>query len=71
MTRKKLERADSNPSEDKMKLTLGSAVRDGKFMTTKTEGTWPLASVNEHAGGKRTHREIWEQSAQTAQGSIV
>ena len=66
------ERADSSPSEDdKMKLTLGSAVRDGKFLTTKTERTWPLASVDEHRGGKRTHRDSWEQNTQTTQGSIA
>ena len=65
------ERADSNPSpnnDDKMRLTLGSAVRDGKFLGTKTERqVWPLESV--HEGGRRTHRESWEQS--TLRGSVV
>ncbi len=66
------ERADSNPNDnDKMRLTLGSAVKDGKFLATKTESTWPLATVDENRGGKRTHRESWEQSTLNTQGSIV
>ena len=67
------ERADSNPNneDDKMRLTLGSAVRDGKFLTTKTERTWPLASVDEHREGKRTKRDSWEQNTQTTQGSLA
>ena len=67
------ERADSDPNneDDKMRLTLGSAVRDGKFLTTKTERSWPLGSVDEREGGKRTRRDGWEQSTQTTQGSIA
>jgi len=55
-------RADSKEQDDKMRLTLGSAVRDGKLLTMKTKSDkgWTLASVDE--GGRRTQREDWEQS---------
>ena len=66
------ERADSNSNEDdKMRLTLGSAVKDGKFLTTKTERGWPLASVDEPRGENRTRRDSWEQNAHTTQESIA
>ena len=53
------ERANSNP-DDQMRLTLGSAVKDGKFL--KSSKVWPLASVEE--GGNETHRDFWEESTQ-------
>ena len=58
-----IDRLDLN-LDDKMKLTLGSAVRDGEFLTTPR--AWPRMSVEE--GGKVTHQEFWEESSQ---GSVV
>ena len=53
------ERANLNP-DDKMRLTLGSAVKEGKFM--RQSNVWPLSSIEE--SGKETHREFWEESTQ-------
>lgn len=41
----------SDGTDDKMRLTLGSAVRGGKFMGTGTgKGEWPLRRVEEGRG---------------------
>ena len=44
-------------SGDKVGLTLGSAIRNGKFM--KSSRMWPLSSVDET--GTATSRNQWEQ----------
>ena len=49
-------------SGSKMRLTLGSAVRDGKFM--KIEKAWPLQSVNESE--HPTARQHLEESTQVS-----
>ncbi|KAK4694387.1 hypothetical protein P7C71_g3192, partial [Lecanoromycetidae sp. Uapishka_2] len=64
------ERVGSDSKEDKMRLTLGSAVRDGKFLQTQ-QREWPLKPMKE--GGKQTEMTTddtasWEESRQ---GSIA
>lgn len=49
-------------SDDKMKLTLGSAVKDGKFL--RSSNAWALESVEE--GGRATAREQLETHTQTS-----
>ena len=63
------ERVGSDPKDDKMRLTLGSAVRGGKFLQTQ-QREWPLGTMEE--GGrqteKTTERISWEE---TRGGSIA
>ena len=73
------QRLDSN-REDKLHLTLGSAVRDGQFLETRqsTQQTWPLGRDYVQREAKVTNREAWNGTTQgsgsvgtTTQGSMV
>lgn len=53
--------------DDKMQLTLGSAVRNGEFLQPEThteQHVWPLGREDMYDQGKRTNRDAWDRDDQ-------